>query len=58
MNECCDFESDEYRDWQAQKQADDDARRQKAIEAWLSIKSGLYTDRDLEIIEQELRGIL
>lgn len=45
-------------DWKAAQQADDEARRWKAGEAWQRIKRGEYTETDLQVIEQELRGIL
>lgn len=47
-----------YDNWHAAQQADDEARRRQAGEAWNRIKRGEYTDRDLMIIEHELRGIL
>lgn len=45
-------------DWQAAQQADEDAQRQRILDAWQRIKSGLYTDRDIDIIEYELRSVL
>ena len=47
-----------YDEWSGAQQADEDAQRQRILEAWQRIKSGLYTDRDIDIIEYELRAVL
>ena len=47
-----------FDEWSGAQQADEDAQRQRTIEAWQRIKSGLYTDRDIDIIEYELRAVL
>lgn len=57
MNE--DIEQDlDFDEWSGAQQVDDDTRRQRSSEAWQRIKSGEYTDRDIDIIEYELRDIL
>ena len=47
-----------FDEWSGAQQADEDAQRQRILEAWQRIKSGLYTDRDIDIIEYELRAVL
>lgn len=54
-----DIEHDlDFDEWSGAQQADEDAQRQRIVEAWQRIKSSEYTDRDICIIEYELRGIL
>lgn len=58
MDNDWEYNWDDENDWQAAQQSDEEQRRTQVAECWQRIKSGEYTDRDIDIIEYELRGIL
>lgn len=58
MDNDWEYNWDDENDWQAAQQSAEEQRRTQVAECWQRIKSGEYTDRDICIIEYELRGIL